>query len=467
MALAQSPQSPYRLLSQASHLSRTDKWVCLILGVTCATMFVDVQYFVGGARIRLFDLVFASFILIYGLAVLASGRLKRMPGIDFVAAYGVLTVYWVVNAAFLTGVSIAIKETVQAISFVAFFWILTDLLADERRFRVFFITFFCGIWALSLGNAAAFIASGDIYGFKQGAGAMKLTHSYSLVLSVLVGAFWLRKKSYLVLMLIIVAAALTIMSGERKAWLGAIAALVVGPAVADAGRLASGQLIKRILLVAAIALPFVFIAETTTEKTYLTKQVSSTFSAIDKFFNPAYDPTTDFEETISNRARIYVTQRANEVVADNPVFGMGVNKFDSYIDQISVGLPGWMAGGIHNEYLRIAAETGFVGLFLYAALLLVLARRVAICIRSMPYLDDHLKFRVRAGLALLAYGIVMNAFRASSGLTVLVIFLPAAFLYFQAVVIRFPNGKLRLASPAIVARGEDSEPELANTASRS
>lgn len=458
-AYTSGPPLYSRPLRASSKIS--GKWVCIVLGLICASMFMDTQVHAAGARIRLFDMMFAVFVGVYALSVFVTRRVRRVPGQSFLLAFTVLTIYGTTNALLLNSLPVALREFLQALSFIAFFWVLKETLADERKFQVFLASFFIGIWALSIGNAAVFISSGTYFGFKD-LGAIKLTHSYSLVLSVIVAGYWFgRKNIYLAILLIAIAAALTIMAGERKAWLAAAAALVAASAFTESGRLATSRIVQRGLLLLAIAIPLILVAQASSERSYLTKQIDSTLSAFDKLFNPTYNPISDTRETISNRVRLYVSEQAWEVFEENPVFGLGMNRFVGHIQQTTVSLPREFAQGIHNEYLRILAETGIVGLALYLAVLGIAVKRAILCARSMPYLNRYLRLRTRMGIALLVFGFVMNAFKASAGLSVLVIFLPAAFLFFPAQMIRLPNGGRRLASPDVMQHSANESSESA------
>lgn len=452
------PRLYTRPLGASSKIS--GKWACVILGLICASMFMDTQLHAAGARIRLFDMMFAVVVGVYALSVFVTRRVRRVPGQSFLLAFTLLTIYGTTNALLLNSFPVALREFLQAMSFIAFFWVLKETLADERKFQVFLASFFIGIWSLSIGNAAVFISSGTYFGFKD-LGAIKLTHSYSLVLSVIVAGYWFgRKNIYLAILLIAIAVALTIMAGERKAWLAAAAALIAASAFTESGRLATSRIARRGLLLLAIVVPLIFVAQASSERNYLTKQIDSTLSAFDKLFNPTYNPLTDTRETISNRVRLYVSSQAWEVFGESPVFGLGVDRFVDHIQQRTVSLPSEFAQGIHNEYLRLLAETGIVGLALYLSVLAVAVKRAILCARSMPYLNRDLRLRTRMGIALLVFGFVMNAFKASAGLSVLVIFLPAAFLFFPSRVIRLPNGSRRLASSDVMRRPADpaSEP---------
>ena len=131
------PQSNTR--HRQERTAPSEKWACVILGLICATIFLDVQTFAMGLRLRIFDGVFSAFTLIYALSLLISRRARKVPGQAVILMFSILIVYWTLNAFFLTSATAGIKQVVQDLSFIAFFWILKDLLADERRFRIFFL----------------------------------------------------------------------------------------------------------------------------------------------------------------------------------------------------------------------------------------------------------------------------------------------------------------------------------------
>lgn len=458
MALAYSHQAYPHIEAQAVRLRGIDRWIGPFFGLACTTMFLDFEFW-AGFRIRIFDIALLLLVIAYVTSTVLSGRLRRIPGVDFLAAYGIFVVYVALNAVLLSSYKTMAVETVQALSFAVFFWLLVDLLRDERQFRPFFMGLLVGLWLISVGNAAYFLIQGTAYGFKDN-GIQKLAHSYSLVVTVALAAYGMKRRNYLLLLFVVIATALTIMSGERKGWLAVMAALLIMPTISNTGKIMAGRAIQRALVLVALILPVVYLAGAAGERNYLTKQIDSTVSALNKSLLPSYDPVSDLTETVSNRSRIYVSMKAWEVIAERPVFGIGITEFKPYLRSQFPSLPVWFTTGIHNEFLRITAETGYVGLTLYLIMLAILIRRALLGIRSLPYLDEGLRFRLKAGIALLAYGLVMNTFRASGAVTALSVFLPAALIYFQPGVIRLPNGKALLASPGKLRQlaGDDDSP---------
>lgn len=436
--------------------SAVEQWVMFLFGIACTTMFLDFEFDAGGVRIRIFDIVLLMLVAVYAISTLLARRTGRVPGFDFLLVYLVYVVYCAANALVLASFKVMVIETAQAMSFAAFFWLLTDLLRDENRTKSFIAGFLIGLWTISLGNAAYFLAQGQVYGFKS-TGPQKLSHAYSLIATIVLASYVDKRHRPFLLVLILLAAILTLISGERKGWIAVAAAFIAVAAISDTGRLKVGNIAQRAVLLLALVIPVMLLTESSTGQNYLSKQFDSTISAFEKSLNPAYNPITDVQETLSNRARIYISNLASDVVSTHPAFGIGIDKFVPYIKQKTMGLPSWLAHGVHNEYLRIAAETGLVGVGLYLAGIMMILRRVVIGVRSMAYLDDHLKFRLRMGIALLVFGLVINMFRATSGGNALMLFLPAALIYFPAIVLRMPDGTLRLASRSKLEAGRSAE----------
>lgn len=97
---------------------------------------------------------------------------------------------------------------------------------------------------------------------------------------------------------------------------------------------------------------------------------------------------TDFQESSTNlRPRAYST--AIELTAENPLFGIGVNQFQSEVAKRGAGLAeegqqGQVLEGAHNVFLSLGAETGLIGLggFCFFVALLIGRARAAIHVRD-------------------------------------------------------------------------------------
>ncbi|HUP31587.1 MAG TPA: hypothetical protein VM184_01025, partial [Gaiellaceae bacterium] len=127
-----------------------------------------------------------------------------------------------------------------------------------------------------------------------------------------------------------------------------------------------------------------------------------------------------------------------DVLASNPLFGLGLNNFSVYYEFVT-GRTNW---GPHSFYVALLVETGIVGTALFGVFLWYLFRRLRDARsvgRALAALRDPLTARVRPlawGLtAALAATLVANLF-----------YLTMIFYYFYALA------ALALAAPAVFGR---------------
>jgi len=118
-----SGSRPYAHSLKASSVA-SGKWACTMFGLICASMFMDTQFHAAGARIRLFDMMFAIIVGLYALSIFVNSRVRRVPGQSFLFGFAIFTLYNTANAITLTSVPVAVRELLQALSFIAFFWVL-------------------------------------------------------------------------------------------------------------------------------------------------------------------------------------------------------------------------------------------------------------------------------------------------------------------------------------------------------
>lgn len=71
---------------------------------------------------------------------------------------------------------------------------------------------------------------------------------------------------------------------------------------------------------------------------------------------------TQRQKTISDEARSWAIQHAARLFVENPILGVGTNGYS-----LTVDLNVHVSSATHNEWLRVAAENGVVGLFFFTA----------------------------------------------------------------------------------------------------
>jgi O-antigen ligase len=151
-----------------------------------------------------------------------------------------------------------------------------------------------------------------------------------------------RSSKYLGTVLLPLFVALVLLSGERKAY---ILLALVAPFLVDFRSIGT----YLALFVAAAAVP---LAMTLDQSGYVERQVSTLGSLAQG----------EVQETVSNEKRAGAISFAQRLFEENPIIGVGTNGYTAVFDREfreSVGP--------HNEWVRVAAENGILGLFFYAA----------------------------------------------------------------------------------------------------
>ena len=388
--------------------------MAIVAGLALAGM--DFRF---GLRLRVGDF----FILMaMPLVILAYMRPRQRYDIFPVfAALGLYIAYMVSNAMLLTGKGVAIKEGIQACLFylgAASAYVLA--LRDDDAFRRFARIFFVLLWAVALYGAYWHVSRGIFSGWKE-LGEQKLSFGFLLVIvvglshpSMLTG----RKQT----LLLIGALALVLFSGERKGWIAAALACFAMMAISGRGYISKrmvnrlvgflgvGVLLGVVTLLIAPAFP------------YLDRQLSSIGEFADGLFR---DGNLD-SSTQSNQERVFILRFGMELFRSNPVFGAGLERFQSLIAL----LPGNdIRNGAHNEILRIAAELGGVGLTLYLSAYGVVLLRLRQALAIGSQLSDLQRLRLRLGAGVLIYGFVVNFFLVNGGPSIFFLVFPIGLIY--------------------------------------
>lgn len=102
------------------------------------------------------------------------------------------------------------------------------------------------------------------------------------------------------------------------------------------------------------------------------------------FFPQIHDRLTSDEGAAAATDRIYLIKIAWNMIKESPLVGIGANTFMSVIGQYQRGaeLQDIYLHMVHNQYLLVAAETGFVGIIAFLWLLIACFRQALECARS-------------------------------------------------------------------------------------
>lgn len=398
-----------------------DRWAPRLLGLATGLMVSGVEADLG-VKIRPFDL---AVLLAAALTFLTLRQGKSTPAglASVVTAMCLYGLYLTGNGALLSRMSDAVKEGLQYGFFILFFLTFVVAIRGDAPTQRFARWALGSLVLVGLWNAAWHLSQGILSGWK-GLDEPKLAHS---LVVVFIAAIVAGRGQRLRIWAPVLCAALVLMilSGERKGWIAATAAILVLQLLANAHLLRPTRLMMHSLFAAAGISLLVAAAPSVP---YIQKQIDSSRSFVQLALSGRDLTKISAEETtISNRARLFGLALARGFYSEAPVFGIGLENYDRRVR--AMDLPDVFEKGAHNEVLRIAAELGSVGLALYALLYVVIGRRAAVLVWHRGLLDPLAQFRLRLGIALFAYGAVANVFLGGGGVNLFLVFLPAALIF--------------------------------------
>ncbi|MEM6577883.1 MAG: O-antigen ligase family protein [Pseudomonadota bacterium] len=396
-----------------------------LLGLSCGLIFLgqDLRF---GVRIRAFDigLIVVAALLIW--QILSRG-VRRDTG-AFVLSFGAFALYVTCNALLQVSTGTAIKELIQLTFFLLFFLSLVQFIRTEHATKIFLIFFVATLCLLALHNGYFHLSRGSFAGWKD-LGDRKLTHSVLFVVLVIISFSAFRPRRPWWTLLLVVTVVFLFLSGERKGWAAAIAATVIALMIADGGgvdrktlRRVSTFILGGGALIALVALLSPYVP-------YLEKQLVSSVEFV-KLLLLDTDTRRAIETTRSNEGRIVTIELALFHMRENPVFGLGPERFRAVSSGMAfLPIAPDDVKGAHNELLRIGAELGYVGLALYGLVNLVVAWRAMRLIMCMRWLDAAEQLRVRLGVGMFLFGFAVNVFLAGGGLNTFFLVFPAGLLF--------------------------------------
>ncbi len=399
-----------------------DRFLSHYAAVCVLALFLGIQYKIG-VVLRPFDaLVGLGGLFLIGRASVR-GRIDRLRKPTVYYFFVVTYTYRCVNALFLSGTGIAIKEVLQLIEFLLLAHLIAvSTLTSEYR-RLFFRTLLIGSGLLALGAVAWHISNGYYAGYKQ-LGDTKF--AFSLFALLTLGSF-LRGESRYTGLVLLGALVLTVLSGERKGWvaiLGGGGLMYFVHHGRSIRRLFSIILRPRVFLGGAAVIAAV--AAVGLQFEYVSRQFETVGDVYVLLSN--FDLRMDlsaFETSGSNLARLYILLFTVRTALIHPWFGVGTGRWhDALADMTYSGKAQYMAGA-HSEYQRFTVENGLTGLGLYV-LTWVEAVRDAIRRYHRTASRNETRRLEIAGLSL--FGALINLFLGGGALNILFMALAVGLL---------------------------------------
>jgi len=402
---------------------RIDRILPWHVGLCVVSLFLGVQYQVG-VVLRPFD----AFMGLGGLLLVGRasvrGRttsLRKNPVYTlFVVTYG----YRCVSGFFMSGMGIAIKETIQIVEFILLVHLVASATRDERRRRQFFRVLLIGLGGLSVLTAAWHIAHGSVANYKDLGDPKYAFALFALLASV----SYLRKRTSIRGIVLIGAILLAVLSGERKGWVALAGAGTIMYFMFQ-GRSVWGFVSSffrpRLLFGGGVVAVLMIVAALQFE--YVRLQVQSMYDLYVIASNVSLQmDLSAFETSGSNLARLYILLFTVRMALANPIFGVGTGGwYDALASTSEESVSSNYLIGAHSEYQRLTVENGLVGLGLYVITWFLALRTVVKFFREAP---THLCMSILSLVGLIVFGALINLFLGGGALNIAFLALPVGLL---------------------------------------
>ena len=262
-------------------------------------------------------------------------------------------------SALFVGTISGIKEVIQSVLMLSFVFVAFGYYRTRSADRLLLLASVLILGVLAY-NIAWHVSQGQYVSWKR-LNEPKTTFTLLPLLVILLSNRFGIDRSRLLFYVAFSAAAVVIfLSGERKAYIVAMAAFAIW----------TSPINWRHLIALTVAIPLIWAGASADGTGYLSRQISSLTSAAPSDVGA---PSTAFllderrPTTWSTAQREFTNRLAMSMWEKHPVLGIGTNRFAAAINQDS-SIPEVFRLGIHGEFYRALFENGILGLALYVAL---------------------------------------------------------------------------------------------------
>lgn len=394
----------------------------MVTALALLSLFLGLEY-KGEVVLRPFDALLGLTLLL----IFTTSPGFRIPYVRMpfpMKIYILLLFYFAFNSFQQSSVAIGLKEAIQGIEVIFFFYIMCVACVCRSDRRLFDRTVLYGIWCFVFFALVYHVSQGEYVRFKE-LDEMK----YAFGLAVLYSFVRVYERvNWANTLILICALMLMFLSGERKGW-AAAAVAIAALLVLNIGR----GFLRRALGTGLLCGGAMIVALSFGTGGYVSKQLES----VPNFLVNLTDDSVAMNDlvTLSNRTRMVTSQEGWDIFLESPIFGIGGDKTSKIIEQREITVPGkrnHLSHGVHNEFLRYAVEGGVIALCMYCAAwtgLMWQALRYAFLVRrSASHMAWHDLWPAWFSIGLVFYGFAIN-FLLEGGLLNAFFFLwPAAML---------------------------------------
>jgi hypothetical protein len=346
-------------MSTEESLREQSVFMDVMFGITIASLFCGVRAYVGSVKVQLSDVLALIAIFVTFLRGFATPRLSIVTLLSLCA----YLLFYCISALFVQ-FSMGITKMVQLFCIFTWLFVIFGYYRTRSTDRLLIISAALIVVVLAI-NVGWHVARGQYVAWKQLNEPKTIFTLMPLILILLFDRFDRVWRQPLPLLAVLASAVIIFMSGERKAYIFGIVALLVW----------SGPLkMLRYSAIALLAVPILlFLAEgsSPTKAGYLQRQVASFGVLVSGAKTQQLTDSQLLDEsrptTMSNAEREYTNRHARALWWNHaPLIGIGTNEYEIAMRSES-SVPIMFRMGIHGGFFRALYENGILGLELYIA----------------------------------------------------------------------------------------------------
>jgi len=364
-----------------------------IISLAILSLFLPLRLTIGPVLLRPFEIL-VLLLCVVTIAIAPRLPVRPRPVAGFYLFC--MSAAWHGLSAFTVSPENGIRELLQIAVIVVFGWCVVALLPILNLKRIGMYLLF-GMTAVTVWSIVWHLQHGFTTGWKR---LLDPKTTFTFLPAALGCAMMFanqnRKRLYFGLWLLL--GMVIVLSGERKALV--IYVLITGALLAR-GRF---SLVPILIVGAAAGASLAFLAA---GNAYLSTQLQSFIDPLNvrNNFDAVVRGVTPL--SFSNSQRLFAMELGKQLIAENPIIGIGTNGYVDRLAQQFSYVPKFLRVGIHGEPLRVLVENGVVGLTLYLSFWIV---SIGATLKSCRQLAFAWSFPSNAALTLFTMLVTPAAF---------------------------------------------------------
>lgn len=382
-----------------------------MLFLSVFSMIFTIPLYQGTVVVRPFDVVAVIFALTFGIYVFTDNKIyyldkNLMILLCLFAAYNLSSILWGGD------ITVSIKHCVQLLEIMLFIIIFYTYFGDIGvYYSIKYI--FVSVLSITILYFFIMIKAGHFIGNKNF--EVRAVTGLGAVLALL---FYFDKESSFVRKVFFMISFLfclfiAVISLERKAWVATCLSLFFSygyHVVYVKGKTALS------FVSSVLKLTLAFIILSLPVGTHFYKNNTMFHKEVNSLINVSsvFESGGEIKTTASNKQRFELFLTGYQIFLSHPLLGVGAGEFIPHYKRLTsaqvIHYP-------HNEYLRVLAELGAIGLFIF------LLFHFYFCKIIKKYRKTNLQY-THFLLAIWLYGVVLNLFRVTNLLNLILLFSP-------------------------------------------